>query len=133
MMMALIHTIVSSVALDKQVLYDDYLEQGSGGLMKYREKLIARPDSSDYLFYEPGVITLNEDRSAKESLDKLELSSSGKREVNGYRIGIFFSNRRIGRIDANAVLRCNELFPDVATTLAYDNPYLRCRRLRNLK
>ncbi len=117
---------IISNALDQQLLYEDYLELGSGGLIKYREKLVARPDSSDYLFFEPGIITLNEDNSAKESLNKLELDNLGKREMNGYRIGIFFSNRATGRTDAKTIIdKCNKLFPDVATTLVYDNPYFK--------
>lgn len=104
----------------------DYEEPsaGSGGLAAYRDKLTARPDSTEYLFFEPGRVTLNSDRSATAALEKLE--SGAVREISGYRIGVFFSNRANGRAEANAVVeKCAELYSDIETSMVYDNPYFK--------
>ncbi len=117
-------SLIDSAVL-RQILNEELEEQGSGGLFKYQDKLAARPDSLEYLFFEPGVVTLNVDRSAKSALESLEASGAGE-EITGYRVGVFFSNRANSRAEANKVVeRCGTEFADIATSLIYDNPYFK--------
>ncbi|MFR9651577.1 MAG: hypothetical protein SNG35_06110 [Rikenellaceae bacterium] len=122
-------SLIDSVLIDSMLLAEllDYEAEsvGCGGLVAYQEKLTARPDSLEYLFFEPGRVTLNIDRSASSALERVE-SGDANREMIGYRVGIFFSNRANGRAEANDVVeRCKEQFEDIKTTLIYDNPYFK--------
>ncbi len=117
-------TMIDSLLMANLIDYEGESE-GSGGLVAYRDKLTARPDSTEYLFFEPGRVNLNSDRSAIAALDKLEVDVAN-REIIGYRIGVFFSNRSNGRAEANVVVaKCEELYEDIKTSLVYDNPYFK--------
>ncbi|MFI3248330.1 MAG: hypothetical protein R3Y39_04295 [Rikenellaceae bacterium] len=70
-------------------------------------------------------VTIREDDSARIALTELE-SRDRVSSVEGYRIGIFFDNGATARAGAMEVVKqCEKLFPDIPTTMNYDNPYFK--------
>jgi len=64
--------------------------------------------------------------SAVEDAVRRQISSNGEREMNGYRVRIFFDNRQTARVESEETLkRFESLYHDVAAYRTYANPYFK--------
>ncbi|MFI3289796.1 MAG: hypothetical protein SNH55_07200 [Rikenellaceae bacterium] len=71
------------------------------------------------------TVTIREDNSSRLALTELELQERSN-SVDGFRVGVFFDNGASARANAEEVEKqFNELFPDIPTTMSYDNPYFK--------
>lgn len=105
-------------------------------LSDFREKLslFERSDKGEFMQY--ANVVVREDSSAMEAFEALhaqntEYDNKGVEiknipSVDGYRIGVFFSNNASARARALKVVeRCDSLFSEIPVTMSYDNPYFK--------
>ena len=73
----------------------------------------------------PDNVNVRQSQQIANSM-KSHVASNGARTISGYRVRIFFDNKRNARTESETVLkRFNGLYPDVMAYRIYANPYFK--------